>query len=295
METTAKKKVGNPNFAKKKAATYAEVDGKKRYQFQLCQAFENAKGRDKETGEVIGNPYPPMYIAPNSGVALDPETKEVRRWRYIYGYNSIWVDEQTSPEPTPQQIGHERNDIIFREGSFFVNGNNKALMQALMVQDAFEGNPHKLEQKPSLFKLIDEDATIKTLRSKSDNAYEAEKTIREAEYEELLPLAMVFGINTSKVEDEEDEELIRTQLILKAKSDPEIVLREQLNPLNNIKYLVKNALDKGVLKVYEGKLMYDTDTVLFNVNVELDVPEQVAKKIVAKDEVAMKLYSHLQG
>lgn len=296
METVQKRR-GNPNFGastKKQPTKTSDFDPNKRYQFQLTQTVENALPRDRDTGELVVNPYPPLFFIPSEGVAYDSAKDEVRRWRYVYGFNSIWVDEQTKPEPTKGQLESERNMIMFREGSLWVNGKDKAKLQALMAQDIFEGNENPLEQKNKVYRLVDNSLVMKKARDVSDEAYNAEKAVREASYEALEPLAMVFGIDTSNVQDEDDQEDVRTQIIVRAKAEPKAVLRELSNPINEIKFLVKGALDAGTLQVVENKLQYDTGTPIFEVKADGDVPEQVAKKVIAQDAIALKLYSQLQ-
>jgi len=292
-EEVKKARRGNPMFGKKPKKD-SQFDPKKRYQFQLVQSYEAQKPRDKDTGEIIGNPYPPYYMIPSSGVALDPETNEVRRWRYVHGYNSIWIEDQQSPEPTKQQLDSAKNDLVFREGSLFVNGADKAKMNALLIQDIYADKENKLEAKNPVFKLIDENANIMKIRSSSDDAYNAEKMIREASYDALLPIAMVLGIDTSKVEDEDDEEVVRTQLILQARGNSAVVMRELTDPKNEVKYEVQTAINSGRLKVEDGKLMWSTGVAILSVDMQGDVAEQAARAVLKQDKEAMKMYDQLR-
>lgn len=290
METSVeKKKMGNPNFGKKKKEG---VDSLKTYRFQLIKTHEKVKPRDRDTGEMLENPYPPIYIAANSGVAYDAETDQVRRWRYLYGYPSIWEDEQTNPEPSPQQLAHERNDIIFRQGFLTVRGNDKAKIQALKVQDAFEGNENPLEDKPRIYRLLDENLELNKIRSSADAAYEAETEARNSSLEDMLPIASVFGIDVTNPEENADK--IRTAFILRAKSDPQAFLKQVVNPRNTIVFKFRQAFQKNILSVVEGKvIMVDTQRVLFEVNPDKDAAEQAASSVLAREDKAEKAYEQI--
>jgi len=291
MENQVKKSVGNPNFKKKNQSN--DSSQKKRYHFQLTQTYSNAKPVDKETGEMLENPYPPIYIVPNEGVALD--NGNMRRWRYLYGYKSIWLDEQTMPEPTKSQLESEYNDLIFRKGSLFVNSTDQAKLKALMIQDGFEGNDNPVNETPKIFRLIDEGSELDRLTDSIDEAYEAETQVREASLEELLPLAQLYGINIDNPD--RDNVRIKTQLVLRAKADPKGFLRNFVNPKNKVKYIITKAIQEDIISTtkIEGKVvMIDSGRILFDIKVNSDSVEEISKKVMAGDEAAEKLYRHLQ-
>lgn len=293
MELIEKKKIGNPNFAKKSGNSTPTVQ--RDYRYQLTETFDKIKPVDNKTGEMVDNPYPPLRIIPNAGVELDPKTKEVRQWRYVYGYPTIWVDEQ-KPEPTKRQLESERNTIAFTKGFLRVNPNDKAKILALEVQSIFEGNTNKLEQKPSQYRLIDENREIANVRSIADEAYEAETAARSATIEQLLPVAMVFGIDVNNYDENEDR--IRTQTILAAKNNPSGFLRQYINPMNDIKYVVTMALQTNIIsssKIDDKIVMVDTDKVLFDIKSDGDVPDQIAKMVIREEEIAVKLYERLKS
>lgn len=268
-------------------------DPKKVYTFQLVQTHEKVKPVDSETREPTANPYPPLYMVPSSGLAYDSKLGIQRAWRYVYNQPSIWLDEQTKPEPRPQDIAHERNDIIFRKGFLKVNGNNATLMQALMVQDVFEGNENPLENKPKVFRLIDEDKEMNKVKSNIDVAYEAETQARNAILEDMLPIASVFGIDVSNPDERADR--IRTAFILQAKQTPEAFLKQFVNPRNKIVYTFRKALDKNIIKVEENKvIMVDSNRIVYEVNPDKDVAEQSASLVIAHDEKVERIYDQLE-
>jgi hypothetical protein len=293
METTEKKRTGNPNFGKK--PVIIGWDPSKRYQFKLTQSHEKAKPRDKDTGEILDNPYPPIYIGLNSGVGVNPKTKEIENWRYVFGYSSIWVKEQQKPEPSKQQLENPRNDIVFRNGSLFVQGNNTALLDALTIQDIYDEVKSPVNITPSVFTLVNDDKVRDSLRTSADLAFEAEKAAREATFEEMIPVAQAFGINCDNPEENEDR--IRTEFILKSKQVPAEFTRQMVNPKNVYKYNITQALRQHVIStdVVPGKIvLVDTGKAYFDIREGVDVADYFATLYIQRDNDAMALYDHLE-
>jgi hypothetical protein len=292
-EKTTKR--GNPNFGNKlgkKAAS--KWDHKKRYHFQLINTYESAKPRDLKTGQMLDNPFPPVYIALNEGVGYNEERGEVENWRYVYGYSSIWVKDQVSPEPTKQQLENPQNHIIFRNGSLRVNGNNTALLDALTVQDVFKGVKEPINETPAIFYLVNEDEQRQKMRTDADKAFEAEKAARECDLADMLPVAMFFGIDVQNPE--EDEDRIRTEFIFKAKQFPDAFLKQFVNPLNKYKFNFAMALRDNTISasVYPGKIVLtDTNKVICDVK-EGDAAEQLASMVIQGDRAVVSLYEQLE-
>lgn len=302
MEVQERKRGGNPNWVKKTTEnqsdtmvaepTKIKIDPKKVYHFQLIKTYEKLKPIDNKSGSKIESLYPPYYLCPNEGVALD-EDGEMRRWRYLYGYPSIWVDEQMSPEPTDEQIRDSRNDIIFEEGNLFVRGTEKAKIKALLIQDLCEDQENKLSSVNSVFRLIKDGEGLAKATQVNDKAFEAESAARNASVEELLPIAMLFGINVDGHDKRGD--YIKKEVILKARQLPDAFLANFVSPKTNIKYLITKALNKNIISGQTGTLtLVETDKPLFPINKNADIAEQVAVMVMANDEQASLLYTQLK-
>lgn len=291
METTeAVKQRGNPNFGKKKEEVKPP---QKDLRFKLCQSYEYLKPKDKDTGMTTENPYPAIYIVANAGVAWCPEKQEYRNWRYIFGYPTVWVDEQ-KPEPSKQQIFNEKNDIIFTLGYLRVKASDKAKIKALELNDAFKGNKNKVNEIPEVYELIDETKAMQSMRTASDLAFEAESLARSCDTEDMMPIASLYGIDVSA--DENDDETIRTQFIMISKQNPKQFIENFNNPKFKAKYAVIKGLQKGIVHVEDNKLIFrDSGKALMEVNASGDVAEQVAKKVMAGDEIAIKLVGTIQS
>lgn len=294
MSETTEKKRGNPSFGKQNTAQTGKWDTKTRYHFKMVEVFDSAKPRDAKSGEMLDNPYPPIYIIPNSGSAIHPTRNEIENWRYVFGYSSIWVKDQEKPVPSKQQLENPKNFIEFKNGSLFVMGNNTALLDALAIQDIFEGVESPVTEVPKIYLLVNEDKTRQIVRKAADVAYEAEKAARECSLEEMIPVASAFGINVDDFEENEDR--IRDEFILKAKAMPEQFKRQFVNPKNKFKYNITMALRQGFIStdVFPGKMtLVDTKKAYFDVK-EGDVAEQFATLLMQNDSDAHKLYDQLE-
>ena len=306
MEVQEKKRGGNPNWVKKTTEQDSgtmvleapqvkqsgfKIDSQKVYHFQLTQRYDKLKPIDSKTGKTVDSVYPPYFLCPNEGVAL--HEGEMRRWRFLYGYPSIWVDEQLNPEPTEAQIRDQRNYIIFEEGNLFVRGTERAKIQALLIQDLCEDQKNPLFPTNHKFRMIKEGESLVKATEVNDKAFEAESAARNATIDELLPIAMLFGINVDKPE--KRGEYIKKEVILKARQLPDAFLANFVSPKTNIKYVVTKALNMNIISGHTGTLtMVETGRALFSVNKDSDIAEQVATLVMANDQEASTLYTQLK-
>lgn len=290
----AEPKRGNPNFGKKPTPV-TKYDPKKRYHFQLMKEYSSAKPRDYDTGELMDNPFPPIHFIEPSGTGVNPDSGDVENWRYVFGYASIWVKDQTKPEPSIMQLANPKNFIEFRNGSLFVSGMNGALLDALMIQDEFEEVKNPINVKPPLYRLVNPEKERKLQDEAGDMAYEAEKMARELAFEDMLPVAMHYGIDVDNPE--ENAIRIRSEFIQRAKSDPSGFSKQVLNPKAKYKFVITKALRSNVISsnVVPGKMvLVDTGKVYFDLK-EGDVAEQFAQLVVQRNDVAVKLYQHIEN
>lgn len=307
METTVKRRIGNPNFVKKTATpdVYGEntaPDPTKEYIFQLLRTHEKQKPISSKMGDLGGeimSPYQPYYAIVNSGLAWDKDYKPregakagaSRRWRYLYGFPTVWVDEQIDPEPTKEELASNLNDIIFRNGVLRVFGHEQTKLQAVMLNDAFDGCERPLKNLVKQYTLLNQDKIDKEVLQGLDDAFEAEKAAREATPQEMYALAYYFGIDLHQ-----SDEAIRKHFITKARSNPATFSREFVNPKNKYKYIFMTALAENIISdtmipgqiflVDAGKNVYDlkTDSAI----------EELAQATMANDPKANELYQQLR-
>lgn len=270
-----------------------KYDQKKRYHFQLMKEYTNAKGRDYETGEVLDNPFPPIYFIEPSGIQINPDSGEIEHWRYLSGYGSIWIKDQMKPEPTESQLTNPKNFIEFRNGSLFVSGMNTALLDAIMIQDIYEEVKNPLNVLPPVYRLVNPEKEMRQTMGTSDMRFEASKAAREAPVDVMLAVAMHFGINVDKPE--EDLGRIRNEFILRAESDPDNFNKQFTNPKNAFKYKITLALRDNLIStnVIPGKMVLtSTQRVYFDVK-EGDYAEQFAQLVFNRVDNAVSLYQQI--
>jgi len=290
METATEEKVtrkGNPNFGKKAEPSTGF------WRFKLVNTFDYLKPKDSKTGLIESNPYPDIYIVANAGVAVDQKTGDFRHWRYLFGFKSIWVDEQETltSKPSKNQIFNEKNDIIFTKGFLRFPKTNKALYEALTTNDAFAGNTNPVNDTPKVYELIDEAKQIQGIRNSADLAFEAESLARTCSVEEMLPIAQLYGFDTN-----EEPEIIRTNFILASKGNPKQFMENFNNPKFKVKFAISTAIQRGLITATENKLIYnESGKSLFQVNSNGDVAEQIANKVLDGDEIAIKLLEQLKA
>lgn len=270
-----------------------KYDQKKRYHFQLMKEYTNAKGRDYETGEVLDNPFPPIYFIEPSGTAINPDSGEIEHWRYLSGYGSIWIKDQMKPEPTEAQLTNPKNFIEFRNGSLFVSGMNTALLDAIMIQDIYEEVKNPLNGLPPIYRLVNPEKEMRQTMNTSDMRFAASKAAREAPVDVMLAVAMHFGINVDKPE--EDLGRIRDEFILRAESDPDNFNKQFTNPKNAFKYKITLALRDNLIStnVIPGKMVLtSTQRAYFDVK-EGDSAEQFAQLVFNRVDNAVSLYQQI--
>lgn len=168
-----------------------------------------------------------------------------------------------------------------------------AKYEALTVQDIYDGiGDRQINEVPFKYTLVDPAKEQTKLRNAADEAFEAEKLAREASTEEMLGVAMAFGIDVQNSDMEEDS--IRTKFILKAKSEPKLFMRVFNDPRVKIKFLVTKYLSEGLITVMEGVLSYNGNGMLA-VRMDADIAEQVATMALEGEEKAIQLYETLKS
>lgn len=304
------KRRGNPNFGQKKTeieiqqdVITADID--KQYIFQLLKTHEKAKPVDNSTGEIIGSPFQPYYGVVNSGLAWDPdyispiEAKKAksdqkrgaaRRWRFLYNYPTIWVDEQIEPEPTKEDFAAAENDLVFRKGLLRVFGHEKMKLKALELNNAFQGVVRPLKSVVKEYMLLDQDKIDKEVLQQLDDSFEAEKSARDASLEEMYAVAYYFGIDLSKSDD-----AIRKAFINIARSKPAVFNREFVNPKNKVKYTILEGLAENYISdtIVPNTLHYvESGTKIMDLKTP-DTAEEIATMYMSGDIKSTNLYNKI--
>jgi len=291
-ETVEKpKRRGNPNLGKRKETV--STTGPKRgiYVFKLLKSHESLKPVNNITQEIDDNPYPHMYIAANSGVAWDEERGEERRWRYLYGYSSIWEEDQVNPKPDVNRLTNSdgKNDIVFLKGFLKVRAGDTAKLKALQVNDGFEGNTNKVNNIPDVFELVDADKAKMAIRNAADRSFAAESAARKLEGAELLGVALALGIDVNDPDLIDD---VRSDVIARAKAEADNFMKIVNDPRHKIKYMALRGLNEGLITTVGTTLSYQ-GTPWLQINPNVDVAHQISSQVLGGDKKAKELYDSL--
>ena len=131
----------------------------------------------------------------------DEESGQIRNLRYCPRENSPYVDEQSE--------NSVREAVIFRDGRLLVPKEKPNLMKFLDL------HPENQANGGHLFKLIDDKKDAEQELAKEFSQSEAIMMVREKDIQDLLPVAIYYGININRATSE-----IRYDLLQTAKKNP---------------------------------------------------------------------------
>jgi len=126
---------------------------------------------------------------------FDEETGQVRQLRYSPNENSVWADEQSE--------NIIREQIIFQAKNLIVPYSRPNLQKYL------ELHPDNKANGGGIFELVDTARSAETELESEFSVLEAVSMVRDKSVDELLPVAMYLGINTSQKNMEIKRELLR--------------------------------------------------------------------------------------
>lgn len=301
---------------KRKNPKANHIEDDKVYEFELIDSYPGAKPIEKQSGKPITSPYPPMYSVPNEGTAYDESYDNgdmkakgrARSWRLIDGQTSIWVDEQVSLENLEKQeiynlLGQPENQLEFKEGKLLVRGIERNKIQALMVQDSFEGKKVQYRTKNRTYRLNNPDLDVSASLDQLDREFEAMKLAMEADDETILRVSYILGIN---IDDQSETGMrrIRQHFITKAKPDPktpkslDLFVSTYNSPLTKLRYVFSQGLAKGIISANQqhNRLTWAaTNTYILDVESNGNVPDLLTGMCVDDMPKAMALFEELQN
>jgi len=300
---------------RRRTTTPRILEEDKVYEFELIQSYTAGKPVDKKTGKALGHPYPPRSGWPNEGIAFDEDYKDengkskpqARQWRYIEGQPSIWVDEQDGlmgmdKDQINELLGQEENQIWFIDGKLRVRGIEKLKLQALMVQDYFEGKKRQYRVKNRTYRLNNPDAIIADQMSHIEAEYYAKKQAMECTIEQMVECAYVMGIDIS---DQTDEGIrrIRLQFLQKATFDAKNPKQLEWftsivnNPATHVTYVFGQGIAQGIISGNQqlGKLTWaKANQPIMDINSNTNIPDQLVAMYLDDDPKVFKLLDEVE-
>lgn len=175
---------------------------------------------------------------------FDEETGQVRQLRYSPNENSVWADEQS--------------ENIIREQITFQAKNLVVPYSKPNLQKYLELHPDNKVNGGSIFELVDTARNAETELESEFSMLEAVSMVRDKSIDELLPVAMYLGVNTSQKNME-----IKRELLREAKANPTRFIQMFDNPMVRTKSVIMSAVDFQILKSdVDGLKWFDSNRLI---------------------------------
>jgi hypothetical protein len=253
MQTKEKRSTGRPKIQKEtivesitleapiKASTKKKRTIKRKEEVGRAAEYEITKG-----GGVV-------FMLPQKGVTIyDKENDTVREIRYCPNEPSIYVDEQSE--------NAIKQSVIFELGRIFVPKEKPNLNKFLELHPANEINGG------NIFKLVNKKKDAEQELEREFLVSDAISIVRDRDINDLLPIAMYYGININAATTE-----IRYNLLRIAKSKPKDFLQSLDSPEVTCRSSIKQASDYQILATREnGVYWFDSNALIVSVPVGQD-------------------------
>jgi len=177
----------------------------------------------------------------------DEESGQIRNLRYCPRENSPYVDEQSE--------NSVREAVIFRDGRLLVPKEKPNLMEFLDLHPENEANGGHL------FKLIDDKKDAEQELAKEFSQSEAIMMVREKDIQDLLPVAIYYGININRATSE-----IRYDLLQTAKKNPTGFIQAFDSPEVTTRAMITQAGDYQIINLKKsGVYWFDSNQMIVSV------------------------------
>ena len=183
-----------------------------------------------------------------SGITVfDEESKRVREIRYCENEHSVWKDEQSDKSV--------KSPVIFRMGRLFVDRNKPNLKNFLALHPQNDANGG------SLFGLVDNVKKVEVSIDREFLINDAISTLRTKELDELLSVALSYGMDINRPVSE-----VKHDLLVKAKAPPKEFIESFDNPVVAMKAKLKQAVSYQIIKADKDAIKwFDTNAHIISV------------------------------
>ena len=186
-----------------------------------------------------------VHMIQSKGITIfDEESGQVREMRYCPNEPSIWRDEQSDSA--------RKEAVVFRNGNLIVPRTKPNLMEYL------DRHPGNQANGGNNFKLIDNKKDAEVNLQKEFSVSEAIIAVRDKSIEELLPIAIYFGMNIDRNASE-----IRFDLLQRAKKNPTEFLGAFDSPIVKVRALVKQCQSYQIIALKnDGAYWFDSNKMI---------------------------------
>lgn len=186
-----------------------------------------------------------VHMIQSKGITIfDEESGQVREMRYCPNEPSIWRDEQSESA--------RKEAVVFRNGSLIVPRTKPNLMEYL------DRHPGNQANGGNNFKMVDNKKDAQINLEKEFSVSEAIIAVRDKSIEELLPIAIYFGMNIDRNASE-----IRFDLLQRAKKNPSEFLGAFDSPIVKVRALVKQCESYQIIALKnDGAYWFDSNKMI---------------------------------
>ena len=225
----------------KKAAPKKQTPIRKQQQVQRATEYEIIKG-----GGVV-------FMLPQKGITIyDDEKNTVREIRYCPNEPSIFVDEQSD--------NAVRKSVTFTEGRLFVPREKPNLKQFL------ELHPYNKDNGGNIFRVVDKTKDAAKELEKEFAISDAISIVRDRDINDLLAIALYYGININANTSE-----IRFNLLRIAKSKPVEFMQSLDSPEVTCRSSIKQAAEYQIISIKpSGVHWFDSNGLIVSVPAGMD-------------------------
>jgi len=183
-----------------------------------------------------------VHMIQSKGITIfDEEIGQIREMRYCPNEPSIWRDEQSD--------NARKEAVVFRNGNLIVPKTKPNLMEYL------DRHPGNQSNGGSIFKLVDNTRDAEINLDKEFSISEAIIAVRDKSIDDLLPVAIYFGMDIDRSVSE-----IRFDLLQRAKKDPSAFLSAFDSPIVKVRALVKQCQSYQIVNLRQDGAYCSTQT-----------------------------------
>ena len=233
---------------------------------KVTQSIPETKTLEYETARALGA----VFMLQQRGVtSYDKEQDRLREIRYCQNEPSVFRDEQS-------QVS-KRSPIIFRDGRLFVRPDQPNLRDFLNLHPMNEANGG------NMFRLVNNAKNKEEVLDKEFLLLDAVSMVRDKELDELLAVAVSFGINVDRKVAE-----IKHDLLAVAKKNPQKFIEAFDNPAVEMKSRVMMAKKYQILKLdRSGVKWFDSNKLIVSVPAGKDPVDVAVRYLLTEDAVSV--------
>lgn len=183
---------------------------------------------------------------------IDPATGQQRRMRLLRGAKSIWMDEQPPTVFPEKYVNKNILSLEFDDGVMILTPNEPLKIQAALATNCNTKVKEKAgvyaKHKPVYFYEWNPIEQNEKAIAEEDSVIKAMQLAMTANVEDMIAHAHYLHIDfADEMGVDFDEKALRAAYIRKAKNQPDKFLKSIESPTVKISFLVKKAVDKGLI------------------------------------------------